>query len=69
LARWGIFPSANFEAGAGAGAIEPQFQDWTDHLTTIFTEARLKQYIELRSADGGDLRMALALGALARLDV
>jgi len=51
---------------AGAGAIEPQFQDWTDHLTTIFTEARLKQYIELRSADGGDLRMALALGALWR---
>ncbi|MGI8655852.1 MAG: glutamate--cysteine ligase [Pyrinomonadaceae bacterium] len=51
---------------AGAGAIKPQFQDWTDHLTTIFTEARLKQYIELRSADGGDLRMALALAALWR---
>lgn len=51
---------------SGAGAIEPQFQDWTDHLTTIFTEARLKQYIELRSADGGDLRMALALAALWR---
>ncbi len=51
---------------AGAGAIEPQFQDWTDHLTTIFTEARLKQYIEMRSADGGDLRMALALAALWR---
>jgi len=51
---------------AGAGAIEPLFQDWTDHLTTIFTEARLKQYIELRSADGGNLRMAMALAALWR---
>ncbi len=51
---------------AGASEIEPKFQDWTDHLTTIFTEARLKQYIELRSADGGDLRRALALAALWR---
>ncbi|MFN2453174.1 MAG: glutamate--cysteine ligase [Pyrinomonadaceae bacterium] len=50
----------------GAGAIEPVFQDWTDHLTTIFTEARLKQYLEMRSADGGTLEMALALAALWR---
>ena len=50
----------------GAGTVEPLFQDWTDHLTTIFTEARLKQYLELRSADGCDLQMALALAALWR---
>jgi glutamate--cysteine ligase len=42
---------------------QPIFQDWTDHLTTIFTEARLKQYVEVRSADCGQPSMALALAA------
>lgn len=45
-------------------SLQPIFQDWTDHLTTIFTEARLKQYIELRSADSNTAQMALALQAL-----
>jgi glutamate--cysteine ligase len=40
------------------------FQDWTDHLSTIFTEARLKQYIELRSIDSGSLEMSMAAQAL-----
>lgn len=44
--------------------IEPTLQDFQDHLTTIFTEARLKNYIELRSADCGDLENALAVAAL-----
>lgn len=47
-----------------ADHVAPVFHDWTDHLTTIFTEARLKQYIELRSADGGSLKMAMAVQAL-----
>jgi glutamate--cysteine ligase len=42
----------------------PIFQDFTDHLTTIFTEARLKQYIELRSMDCGKPEMVLAAQAL-----
>jgi glutamate--cysteine ligase len=42
----------------------PIFQDWTDHLSTIFTEARLKQYIELRSIDSGSLEMSMAAQAL-----
>lgn len=42
----------------------PIFQDWTDHLTTIFTEARLKQYIELRSMDCCNPKMTLAAQAL-----
>jgi glutamate--cysteine ligase len=42
----------------------PIFQDFTDHLTTIFTEARLKQYIELRSMDCGNFEMVLAAQAL-----
>jgi glutamate--cysteine ligase len=37
----------------GAGDVTPVFQDFTDHLTTIFTEARVKQHVELRSADAG----------------
>jgi glutamate--cysteine ligase len=47
----------------GAGALSPVFGDWADHLTTIFTDARLKQHIELRSADCGSLAHALAFQA------
>jgi glutamate--cysteine ligase len=54
---------ADFLRGGGSG-LHPVFDDWTDHLTTIFTEARLKQYLELRSADCVGLEMALALQAL-----
>ena len=31
----------------------PSLSDWADHLTTIFSEARLKQLIEMRGADAG----------------
>ncbi|HEY0320775.1 MAG TPA: glutamate-cysteine ligase family protein [Pyrinomonadaceae bacterium] len=48
----------------GCDEIEPVFGDWADHLTTIFTHARLKQHIELRSADCGSTEMALAVQAL-----
>ena len=48
----------------GCAGVGPVFGDWADHLTTIFTEARLKQHIELRSADSGNLKMTLALQAL-----
>jgi glutamate--cysteine ligase len=48
----------------GCPHITPVFGDWADHLTTLFTDARLKQHIELRSADCGTLEMALALQAL-----
>lgn len=37
--------------------------DWADHLTTIFTEARVKQLIELRSADCGHLGLVMAAQA------
>ncbi|MGH9944562.1 MAG: glutamate--cysteine ligase, partial [Pyrinomonadaceae bacterium] len=47
----------------GAPGINPVFGDWADHLTTIFTDARLKQHLELRSADCGRLEMALAFQA------
>ncbi|HEX8128055.1 MAG TPA: glutamate-cysteine ligase family protein [Pyrinomonadaceae bacterium] len=44
----------------GCPSLAPTFGDWADHLTTIFTDARLKQHLELRSADCGSLAHALA---------
>lgn len=42
----------------------PTFADWSAHLTTIFTEVRLKQFIEMRGADGGAWNNLCALPAL-----
>ncbi|MGF1660119.1 MAG: glutamate--cysteine ligase [Rubrimonas sp.] len=42
---------------------KPTLSDWADHLTTIFPEARLKKYIEMRGADGGPWRRICALPA------
>jgi glutamate--cysteine ligase len=41
----------------------PTMSDWADHLTTIFPEARLKKFIEMRGADGGPWRRLCALPA------
>ena len=38
----------------------PIFQDFTDHLTTIFTEARLKPHVEQRSMDSGSVEATMA---------
>ena len=43
---------------------QPTLTDWADHLTTIFTDVRLKRYIEMRGADVGSVEMILALAAL-----
>ncbi|MDO9639854.1 MAG: glutamate--cysteine ligase [Pseudotabrizicola sp.] len=32
----------------------PTLSDWADHMTTVFPEARVKKYIEMRGADCGD---------------
>lgn len=42
----------------------PTLNDWENHLTTIFPEARLKRYLEMRGADGGPWRRLCALPAL-----
>jgi glutamate--cysteine ligase len=47
----------------GCPTLAPVFGDWADHLTTIFTDARLKQHLELRTADCGSLAHALAFQA------
>ncbi|RWR51376.1 glutamate--cysteine ligase [Sinirhodobacter ferrireducens] len=43
---------------------KPTLSDWADHLTTVFPEARVKKYIEMRGADGGPWRRLCALPAL-----
>ncbi len=42
---------------------KPTLSDWADHLTTVFPEARIKQFIEMRGADGGPWRRLCALPA------
>ena len=41
----------------------PLMSDWGDHLTTLFPEARVKKFIEMRGADGGPWRRLCALPA------
>jgi glutamate--cysteine ligase len=41
----------------------PTLSDWADHLTTLFPEARMKKFIEMRGADGGPWRRLCALPA------
>ena len=38
--------------------------DWADHLTTIFPEVRLKQFLEMRGTDGGQWRRICGMPAL-----
>jgi glutamate--cysteine ligase len=37
--------------------------DFADHLTTIFTDVRLKRFLEMRGADAGSPAMMLAFSA------
>jgi glutamate--cysteine ligase len=41
----------------------PTMKDWADHMTTAFPEVRLKQYLEMRGADGGPWNRLCALPA------
>lgn len=42
---------------------KPTLSDWADHMTTVFPEARVKRYIEMRGADCGDFAHVVALPA------
>ncbi|WP_336096746.1 glutamate--cysteine ligase [Roseovarius sp. CH_XMU1461] len=42
---------------------KPTLSDWADHLTTLFPEARIKKFMEMRGADGGPWRRLCALPA------
>jgi glutamate--cysteine ligase len=41
-------------------------EDWANHLTTIFTEVRLKTYVEVRTADSQPPSLMLAFPALMK---
>jgi len=43
---------------------KPRVSDFTDHLSTIFPEVRLKSFLEMRGADGGRWGKICALPAL-----
>jgi glutamate--cysteine ligase len=43
--------------------LEPTIDDWSDHITTIFPEVRMKRFLEMRGADGGRWRRICALPA------
>ncbi|MEO5804943.1 glutamate--cysteine ligase [Devosia sp.] len=42
---------------------KPTIKDWEDHLSTLFPEVRLKQFLEMRGADMGDEASVTALSA------
>ncbi|MDF7775156.1 glutamate--cysteine ligase [Sphingomonas sp. AOB5] len=42
----------------------PTIDDWADHLSTAFPEVRMKQFLEMRGADGGRWGRICALPAL-----
>ena len=50
----------------GFGGERATMDDWNLHLTTLFPEVRLKNFIELRSADSQSEERVLALPALAK---
>jgi glutamate--cysteine ligase len=41
----------------------PTFDDWADHLTTLFPDVRLKRFLEMRGADAGPYAELMALPA------
>lgn len=48
----------------GLPGAQPTIGDWSNHLTTLFPEVRLKKFLEMRGADGGPWRRLCALPAL-----
>ena len=60
---------ASFRISSPAGStalpgVRPTFDDWADHLTTLFPDVRLKRFLEMRGADAGSFAELMALPAL-----
>ena len=53
---------ADFMANGNEG-MTANMGDWTNHLSTLFPDVRLKQFLEMRGADGGPWRRICALPA------
>jgi glutamate--cysteine ligase len=47
----------------GHPGVEATMGDWADHVTTVFTDVRLKRFLEMRGADAGSPEMLQALPA------
>ena len=47
----------------GLEGMLPTVDDWSDHLTTLFPEVRMKRFLEMRGADGGRWNSITALPA------
>ncbi|MFN0218865.1 MAG: glutamate--cysteine ligase [Hyphomicrobium sp.] len=47
----------------GLEGLRPTVEDWSDHLTTLFPEVRMKRFLEMRGADGGRWQSITALPA------
>lgn len=48
----------------GKHSIKPTMQDWETHVSTVFPDVRLKQFIEMRGADASCVSHIVALSAL-----
>ena len=48
----------------GLEGLFPTLNDWENHTTVAFPEVRLKQFLEMRGADGGPWNRICALPAL-----
>lgn len=66
--RWITADGLNFRQflRTGLKGYRPQPADWELHLTTLFTETRLKKYIEIRSIDCQKTELGLAVPALIK---
>ncbi|MFK7902621.1 MAG: glutamate--cysteine ligase [Nitratireductor sp.] len=53
----------DFVAGKEKGVI-PTMGDFTNHISTVFPDVRLKRFLEMRGADGGRWKKICALPAL-----
>ncbi len=54
------------DGGARSFDVKPRFADWLDHLSTVFTDARLRPHLETRSADSVNLPLTIAAQSLWR---
>lgn len=63
--RWIRIPSLTFRKFIEKGYLgaRPTIEDFELHLSTVFTEARFKQYLEIRSADGQRRHLIPAVAA------
>jgi glutamate--cysteine ligase len=52
------------DPATGQNVGEATVGDFADHMTTVFTDVRLKRFLEMRGADAGSLEMMVAQSAL-----